>query len=94
MLDDALQAAEKAVFDARPRTRAGIAAQLIYAAEYIAEYVRLPRDEAPELNDQDVILPLLVNAARSIDPAGVPKIALGDRLAKMLSYADQADNET
>jgi hypothetical protein len=80
--------AEDAVIDAKSRTRAGLAAQLMFAAEFLAEQTNLG-EEGPEFDDTTVLLPLLVNAARMIDSPLVSKIALSDRLAEILSYEDQ-----
>ncbi len=80
--------ADDAVLNARPRTRAGVVAQLMFAAEYMARSVILSGD-GPWLYDEDQILPILVNAARLIDGPLVSKIELSERLAKILSYEDQ-----
>jgi hypothetical protein len=58
--------AEDAVIDAKPRTLAGLIAQLIFAAEYLAEMTMLAED-GPIYSDEGRLLPLLVNAARMID---------------------------
>jgi hypothetical protein len=50
--------------------------------------------DGPELDDGTVVLPLLVNAAWTIDGTLVSKIGLSERLAKILSYVDQAENES
>jgi hypothetical protein len=74
--------AEDAVLDAKPRTLAGVAAQLICAAERYS------------VNEKDeYFLPLLVNAARMIDSAVVSKIGLSEQLAGRLSE-DQAEIES
>jgi hypothetical protein len=72
--------AENAVLDAKPRTLAGLAAQLIFAAE-IWVYDDL----------SGFLIPLLVNAARMIDGPLVSKIALSKQLAERLS--DDEDQE-
>jgi hypothetical protein len=72
--------AENAVLDAKPRTLAGLAAQLIFAAE-IWVYDDL----------SGFLIPLLVNAAQMIDGPLVSKIALSKQLAERLS--DDEDQE-
>jgi len=90
---DAVFDAEDAVMDARPRTRAGVAAQLMFAAEFLAELIEFDED-GPKLGVRDRILLLLVNAAQVIDGSLVSKIRLSERLAEILSYVDQAENES
>jgi hypothetical protein len=84
--------AEDAVIDAKPRTWSGLVAQLIFAAEFLAEEASLGED-GPNFDEGTVLLPLLVNAARMIDSAVVSKIELSEQLAKM-SFVDQAENES
>ena len=81
--------AEKAVLNAKPRTLTGLAAQLLFAAEYLAGETML-FDAGPLFDEGTCLLPLLVNAARMIDGPLVSKIGLSDRLAKILSFEEQA----
>jgi hypothetical protein len=69
--------AEDAVLDAKPRTLAGLAAQLICAAE---RYSLNANDE--------YLVPLLVNAARTI---GGSEIELLEQLAEFLSDDEDQD---
>lgn len=80
--------ADDAVLHAKPRTRGGAVAQLMFAAELLAEQIPLDED-GPEFSDDNRILPLLVNAAQMIDWPLFSKIGLSERLAKILSFADQ-----
>src|SRR5262245_17787249 len=82
--------AEKAVLNAKPRTLAGLVAQFLFAAEYLAELTWLNEDGGPFYSDEGLVLPLLVNAARMVDGALVAKIGLSDRLEKILSFKEQA----
>jgi hypothetical protein len=77
---------EDAVLDAMPRTHAGVAAQLMFAAEFMAEQVSIDENDPA----WDRILLLLVNAAQVIDGPLVSKIGFSERLAEILSYEDQA----
>ena len=77
-----------AVIDAKPRTLAGLAAQLLAAAEYLAPGIPL-YDDGPLFDDATRLLPLLVNAARMIDGPLVSKIGLSKRLAEILSFEEQ-----
>jgi hypothetical protein len=81
--------AEDAALGAKPSTLAGLAAQFIFAAECLAEETQL-FDDGPLFDNGTRILPLLVNAARMIDAPLVSRIGLSERLAKILSYEDQA----
>jgi hypothetical protein len=74
-------------------TWSGLVAQLIFAAEFLAEETSLGED-GPNFDEGTVLLPLLVNAARMIDSAVVPKIELSEQLAKIMSFVDQAENES
>jgi hypothetical protein len=62
--------AEDAVFNAKPRTLAGLAAQLIFAAEYAADG-----------READYLFPVVMNVARLLDGPLVSKIGLSERLA-------------
>jgi hypothetical protein len=83
--------AEDAALAAKPRTLAGLAEQLIFAAEFLAEQTCLCED-GPWFDEATVILPLLMNAARMVDGSFASKIALSERLAKIMSFVDQ-ENE-
>jgi hypothetical protein len=74
--------------DATPRTLAGLAAQLVFAAEYLAPGIPL-YDDGPLFDESTRLLLLLVNAARMIDASRVSKIGLSEGLAKILSYEEQ-----
>jgi hypothetical protein len=65
----------------------------MFGAEFLAERTALGED-GPEFDDGTVLLPLLVNAARMIDGPLVSKIELSERLAKILSFVDQPENES
>jgi hypothetical protein len=71
--------ADDAVFNAMPCTRAGLAAQLIFAAEYAAEHP-----------GSDCLFQAAVKAAHLLDGPLVAKIGLSERLAEILSYEDHA----
>jgi hypothetical protein len=78
----ALYYAENAILGTKLCTHAGVATQLIFAAD---------RYSANEVDEY--LIPLLVNAARVIDNAVVSKIGLSDQLARRLSE-DQAEIES
>jgi hypothetical protein len=70
----AIHDAEDAVLGAKPCTHAGVAAQLIFAAEIYS------------VNESDeYLVPFLVNSARTIDGPLVSKIGLSEYLAERLS---------
>jgi hypothetical protein len=88
----AAREAEDAALAAKPRTLAGLAEQLIFAAEFLAEQTCLCED-GPWFDEATDILPLLVNAARMLDGELVSKIGLSEQLAERLSE-DQAEIES
>jgi hypothetical protein len=83
--------ADDAVLRAKPRTARGAAALLIFAAELVAEVTPLSEEWGPGDN---LILTALVNVARTIDGPFVSEIGLSERLGKILSHVDQAENES
>jgi hypothetical protein len=79
----ALSVAEEAALDAKARTLAGLAAQLIFAAESYESALDLDY----------CLVPLLVNPAWAIEGPLVSKIGLSEQLAGRLSE-DQAEIES
>jgi hypothetical protein len=73
-LSELLRKAEGAVLKAKPRTLAGLAAQLIFAADFWAYD-----------DPGNFLVPFLVNAARTIDAPLVSKIGFSKHVAECLS---------